>query len=216
MERKDLHMDTQKAYSVLGLRDGASEDEIKTAYRGLAKQFDPQSREAGPLKEQAEAKMAELNEAFDLLMSVMRTGSAPRPSDEPLSSQNAAANGRYRGIRQLINQGNVEQALAELNAIADGANDAEWNFLVGSAYYYKGWVAEALRYFQTACRLAPGNREYEAALRNLQSSADGAMPGSPYANQTPYGAQAVSCSCCDMCTAMMCMDMCCGCGRGGC
>ena len=33
-----------------------------------------------------------------------------------------------------------EQALAELNAIQGGANDAEWNFLVGSAYYYKGWV----------------------------------------------------------------------------
>ena len=110
----------------------------------------------------------------------------------------------------------VEQALAELNAIQGGANDAEWNFLVGSAYYYKGWVADALRYFQTACRLAPGNREYEAALRNLQNSAGGAMPGNPYGNNGMAGAQAVGCSCCDMCTAMMCMDMCCGCGRGGC
>ena len=119
-------------------------------------------------------------------------------------------------IRQMINSGAVEQALAELNAIQGGANDAEWNFLVGSAYYYKGWVADALRYFQTACRLAPGNREYEAALRNLQNSAGGAMPGNPYGNNGMAGAQAVGCSCCDMCTAMMCMDMCCGCGRGGC
>lgn len=116
----------------------------------------------------------------------------------------------------MINSGAVEQALAELNAIQGGANDAEWNFLVGSAYYYKGWVADALRYFHTACRLAPGNREYEAALRNLQNSAGGAMPGNPYGNNGMAGAQAVGCSCCDMCTAMMCMDMCCGCGRGGC
>ena len=28
----------------------------------------------------------------------------------------------------------------ELNAIQGGANDAEWNFLVGSAYYYKGAI----------------------------------------------------------------------------
>lgn len=42
------------------------------------------------------------------------------------------------------------------------------------------------------------------------------MPGNPYGNNGMAGAQAVGCSCCDMCTAMMCMDMCCGCGRGGC
>lgn len=210
-------MDTNKAYAVLGLREGASEEEIKTAYRALAKQFDTQNYEAGPLRDDAAQKMDEINEAFDLLMSVIRTGSAPHAEQsEPVSSQNASANGRYRAIRQMINQGNVEQALAELKAVASGSTDAEWNFLMGSAYYYKGWIAEALRYFETACHLAPGNREYEAALRNLQNNAGGSMPGSPYGDQTPYGAQAVNCSCCDMCTAMMCMDLCCGMGRGGC
>ncbi len=49
-----------------------------------------------------------------------------------------------------------------------------------------------------------------------ENSAGGAMPGNPYGNNGMAGAQAVGCSCCDMCTAMMCMDMCCGCGRGGC
>ena len=154
-------------------------------------------------------------------MGAIRTGTPVNSrrtanAGEPEPDTGAAANGRYRAIRQMINSGAVEQALAELNAIQGGANDAEWNFLVGSAYYYKGWVADALRYFQTACRLAPGNREYEAALRNLQNSAGGAMPGNPYGNNGMAGAQAVGCSCCDMCTAMMCMDMCCGCGRGGC
>ena len=132
----------------------------------------------------------------------------------PKVSSNSSANGRYRNIRQLINSGAVEQALAQLNAIPEGANDAEWNFLMGRAYYYKGWVAEALRYFEAACRLAPGNPEYEAALRNLRNQANGAMPGNPYGNPGPYGTQAVSCSCCDMCAAWMCMDMCCSCSRG--
>ena len=40
--------------------------------------------------------------------------------------------------------------------------------------------------------------------------------GNPYGAQGPYGTQAVGCSCCDMCMAMACMDMCCSCGRGGC
>ena len=202
------------AYRVLGLAEGAGEEEIKAAYRALAQKYDPNRYEAGPLREEAEAKMTELNEAFDALMGAIRTGEPVRRS-EPEPDPGASANGRYRAVRQMIGRGAVDEALAELNASHGGANDAEWNFLVGSAYYYKGWVADALRYFQTACRLAPGNREYEAALRNLQNSAGGAMPGNPYGGN-PGGAQVIGCSCCDMCTAMMCMDLCCSCGRGGC
>ena len=141
-------MDANRAYSLLGLREGASEDDIKSAYRTLAKRYDPDQYETGPLREEAQAKMNEINEAFDTLMSLIRTGSEPHTEySAPASSpeQNSSANGRYRNIRQLINSGAVEQAVAQLNAIPDGANDAEWNFLVGSAYYYKGWIAEALR-----------------------------------------------------------------------
>ena len=70
-------MDANKAYSLLGLREGASEDEIKSAYRALAKRYDPEQYEAGPLREDAQARMNEINEAFDTLMSLIRTGGEP-------------------------------------------------------------------------------------------------------------------------------------------
>ena len=210
-------MDIKTAYATLGLREGADGDEIKAAYRALAQKYDPDQYEAGPLHEDAERKMEELNAAFDLLMSNLRGGQPADGQQGPAYGGAAAGqNPSYRAIRQLINNGNVEQALQQLSAIPGGSGDAEWNFLMGSAYYYKGWVAQALTYFQEACRLAPGNAEYAAALRNLQNSQNGNMAGNPYGNQSPYGTTAVGCSCCDMCTAMMCMDMCCGCGRGGC
>lgn len=205
-------MDTNNAYRVLGLAPGASEDEVKAAYRTLAQKYAPEAQPEGPQRQEAEARMAELNDAFDTLISVLRTGVNTQTAAQG-SPDRAAA---YRAIRQMIDSGNIDGALAQLDAMTGGANDAEWNFLMGSAYYYKGWMAEAMRYFEAACRLAPGNREYEAALRNLQNQAAGAMPGNPYGAQGPYGAQAVGCSCCDMCMAMACMDMCCGCGRGGC
>ncbi len=217
-------MDTKTAYATLGLREGAEEDEIKRAYRTLAQKYDPENYEAGPLREDAEKKMSELNDAFDTLIGLIRTGTAAQadsgpayqqgPGNQPPVNEDRAA--QYRIIRQMINSGDVDNALARLSSITNGAGDAEWNFLMGSAYYYKGWVAQALNYFQAACRLAPNNPEYAAALRNLQNSANGGMPGNPYGGTNPYGTQAVTCSCCDMCTAMMCMDMCCGCGRGGC
>ena len=47
------------AYKVLGLTEGATEEEIKTAYRALAQKYNPDNYEAGPLREEAEAKMIE-------------------------------------------------------------------------------------------------------------------------------------------------------------
>lgn len=213
-------MNIQQAYAVLGLREGATEEEIKGAYRALAQQYDPEQYTEEADRSRAQEKMTELNEAFDMLMSCLRTGDCGPQAGRDFSSgpsENSQQNSeQYRIIRQMINSGDIDNALARLNAIPNGVADAEWNFLMGSAYYYKGWLSQALSYFQTACRLAPGNPEYAAALRNLQNSANGAMPGNPYGNQSPYGAQAVSCSCCDMCMAMMCMDACCSCGGMGC
>ncbi len=205
-------MDRSKAYSVLGLPDTAREDDIKEAYRTLAKKYNLDNYEAGPLLDEAQNKMQEINDAFDTLMSYIRTGGMDASSPSSPYVHSTAAGGRYAAIRQLVNAGQVDEALAELSAIQGGSSDAEWNFLMGSAYYYKGWLDQALRYFQVAVRLDPGNREYEAALRNLSSSGDGDMQGNPYANQN-RDAAAMNCAC-NTCTAMCCMDACCTMCRG--
>ena len=197
-------MTRQDAYATLGLRDGAGEDEIKAAYRRLAQQA--QADGGGT---PSEARMNELNAAFDLLMGSLRTDGSDAQTGQ---TDNRAL---FSEIRLMIQNGQADAALQRLNRVPGGAEIAEWNFLVGSAYYYKGWVNEALRYFDTACRLEPGNREYSAALNNLRARAGGGMSGNPfYGNDAGYGQQAVSCSCCDMCMMWMCMDALCSCGRG--
>lgn len=198
-------MDKLTAYKVLGLQEGATEDDIKNAYRELAHKYSGENyTAANPLQPEAEAKMAEINDAFDTLMSYLRTGGPAMTESTPASNDSI---GRYPAIRKLINSGQADEALAELQAIPYGNTDAEWNFLMGSAYYYKGWLDQALRYFQEAVRLEPGNREYEAALRNLTGAASGEMPGSPYTTADPNAA-AINCAC-NTCSLMCCMDACC-------
>lgn len=51
-------------YEVLGVEKGASEDEIKKAYRRLAKQYHP---DLHPGDAEAEKKFKEVNEAYSVL-----------------------------------------------------------------------------------------------------------------------------------------------------
>ncbi len=203
-------MDRLTAYNTLGLDSNASEDDIKAAYKTLAQKYDVEKYSAGPMRDDAAQKMDEINEAFDVLMSFMRTGQENASVSAAPGSHSSM--GQYAAVRQMINTGRVDEALAELSALQNVANDAEWNFLMGSAYYYKGWLDQARYYFQNAVRLAPGNREYEAALRNLQDSSQGEMNGNPYGNGDPSAA-AMNCAC-NTCSLMCCINSCCGMGRG--
>ena len=51
-------------YEVLGLQKGASEEEIKKAFRQLAKKYHP---DLNPGDKEAEAKFKEVNEAYEVL-----------------------------------------------------------------------------------------------------------------------------------------------------
>ncbi len=60
-------INTMRAYSVLGLQEGASIADIKQAYRKLVKQWHPDLFTDKTLQRQAQEKMHQINEAYNLL-----------------------------------------------------------------------------------------------------------------------------------------------------
>ena len=52
-------------YEVLGIQRGASDEEIKKAYRELARKYHPDNYQNNPLADLAEEKMKEINAAYE-------------------------------------------------------------------------------------------------------------------------------------------------------
>ena len=54
-------------YTILGVSRDASDEEIKKAYRALARKYHPDNYAGSDLADVAEEKMKEINEAYDLI-----------------------------------------------------------------------------------------------------------------------------------------------------
>ena len=184
-------------YEILGVKQGASQEEIKSAYRKLVKQYHPDQYGDNPLRELAQEKLTEINKAYDML----KNNNAGNSN----SSNNSGANSNiYIEVRNLINIRNFSVAEAKLNNITD--RNAEWYFLYGSVMLGKGWYESARQNIQTAATMDPNNFEYRQALNQLNSRTRG--------YSQPYRSASNNVDTCDCCMNLWCLDSLCECTGG--
>ncbi len=196
-------------YSVLGVSPNASDDEIKKAYRDLARKYHPDNYQGNPLADLAQERMKEINEAYDMITR-SRSGSGSGSGSSAGQSYGSSYTGshysstspEFSRIRSALNMGNISLAEQLLNMCQN--RNAEWNFLMGSLYYQKGWFDDARTYYQRAVSMDPGNGEYLQALNYITVSNRGYRP-------MGYEQNAAGADMCDICTMLMCVNMCCRC-----
>ncbi len=199
-------------YEILGVSENASDEEIKKAYRKLAKQYHPDNYTDNPLKDLADEKMKAINEAYDTIQKLRASGKSygnTSGSQGSYGGQHYSYDGEtgYARIRRLINSGRINEAETLLGGISD--HNAEWHFLMGLVYYRKGWLQDARNEINTACQMDPYNNEYRAFQQRMSSGAY----SSPYSNMNRNDVQ---CTGCDVCQALLCADCCCECMGGDC
>ena len=187
-------------YSVLGLSPGAAEEDVKKAYRELARKYHPDNYHENPLADLASEKMKEINEAYDTITK----GASSSGYSSGGSYSSAGYSGEYAAVRSAINSGDLDYA----EQLLENSNNhgAEWNFLMGSLYYRRGWLNEAQRYFRLAVQMEPNNMEYRQAMSRSNT---GGSPYRPSGYGTPMNQ---GCDMCDICSALMCANLCCRCG----
>lgn len=154
-------------YQVLGVPSTATDEEVKKAYRDLARKYHPDNYHDNPLADLAQERMKEINEAYETVQSqrkAARSGgySAGGQSYGQSYGYQGGYASRYQRVRMAISQGDLNLAEELLNAQSD--HDAEWNFLKGAVCYRRGWLDEARQYYQTAVQMDPDNAEYQRAL----------------------------------------------------
>lgn len=75
-------------YKVLGVNEGATNEEIRAAYLSLVKKYHPDKYTDPDMKQLANEKLKEINEAYDQLT---KTPAKPRPADIPAQHTARAA-----------------------------------------------------------------------------------------------------------------------------
>lgn len=198
-------------YKILGVSPDASDEEIKKAYRVLARKYHPDKYRDSDLADLAGEKMKEVNAAYEEIKTMRANGGASRGSSSSGSSYQYAggysSNPTYAEVRRYINSGNIGEAERILNSIPTSERSAEWNFLYGCVLIRRRQFMDAQRYFDIACSMDPHNEEYRTAQQQLRMRAGGY--GGGYQTTSAGG-----CSTCDICQGLICADCCCECCGG--
>ena len=207
----------QDPYRVLGVSPDATEDEIKKAYRNLAKKYHPDVNNGSA---EAEARMKEVNEAYSTVMK-MRRGGTSSGYQSGYQGTYSGYQGGYSGYqssysgadtqelnaaRNYIRNGYYAEAMQVLSGISE--RSAEWYYLCGEANYGMGNRIAALNYARQAVQMDPNNMAYRSLLDRLEGNAhfyetNGSDFGFRGAN-TICGNPCVSCCALNLCARCLC------------
>jgi molecular chaperone DnaJ len=202
-------------YKVLGVSPSATDEEVKAAYRQLAKKYHPDRYRGHDLQDLAGEKLKQINEAYDIIQKERQSGHYSNSgAGSGYSSGSSSYSSGYSGssqfaeVRRAMQSGDLTRADALLDSMSE--RNAEWHYWKGTVLLRKGWYDGARQHFSTACSMDPGNAEYANAYNTVNRSASGY-------GQTFYGNQGTSntdvCSCC---SSLLCADCCCECMGGDC
>lgn len=197
-------------YQVLGVSPDASDEEIKRAYRRLAKKYHP---DLNPGDEKAAKEMQRVNAAYEQIKNPEKASPSGGYGYNPYGGyqrtyQQSSGDQYQRAAYQYIRYGRYQEALNVLNSATE--KNARWYYLSALANNGLGNQVTALEHIRRAVSMEPDNMEYLRALETIQQG------GAAYRQQAGHygGFEMRGNPCSDLLWCWL-MNLCC-CGPGPC
>ena len=205
-------------YKVLGVSPNASDEEIKKAYRELAKKYHP---DRNPGDETAAKKMQQVNAAYEQIKNPDKARQSGYGGNygggysqyDPFGfggyqqrsygSSNSGDNYQQAAMN-YIRFGRYQEALNALNNSTD--RNARWYYLSALANDGLGNQVTALEHIRRAVSMEPDNQEYIDELNRIEHG------GAAYRRQAGNftGFEMRSNPCMNLCLCYLCQMICCG------
>lgn len=200
-------------YRVLGLEPGASDEEVKRAYRQLAKKYHP---DMNPGDAHAAEMMNKINAAYDQIKNPPAQTTTRPGYEDPFAGWYRQSGQSYAGadaellrrVRSWISMGDYVSALSALNGVAEYQRSAEWYYLAAVANFGVGNRVLGYEQINRACAMDPSNAEYQHIKAQFERG------GAEYRNaqrHMHFGGDAGN-ACCGMCLAYNAARCVCGSG----
>ena len=168
-------------YKIFGVSPDASDEDIKRAYRRLAKKYHP---DLNPGDQEAARKMQEVNAAYEQIKNPEKAQRGPTGSYgnaygggysyDPFggfgggrSYGSYSADQYQQGAEQYIHWGRYQEALNILQNSTE--RNARWYYLSALANDGLGNQITALEHIRRAVSMEPDNMEYLAALEQIEN-----------------------------------------------
>lgn len=174
-------------YQVLGVSHGASDEDIKKAYRNLSRKYHPDANVNNPNKDQAEEKFKQIQQAYDQIMKERQQGSSYGSAYEDefggyggfggfggyggySNSRNTyqEENSRLQAAANYIRNGYFREAFNVLNDMPLSERNGRWYYYSAVTNQGLGNTATALEHIRRAVELEPSNIQYRQYQQNLE------------------------------------------------
>ena len=218
---------TKNPYDVLGVSPNASDDEIKRVYRELTRKYHPDANINNPLKDLAEEKFKEVQEAYDVIMKERANGGYSYGNYGSTSEsysygnqggaygtggyyQNGSLDPKLQAAANYINSRRYREALNTLDQVQQ--RTSLWYYLSGCANAGIGNQILARDHAAQAVNMEPNNLQYRQLLNQLDFNSR-RYQNSPYGGGYAPGGQN-SCGTGNLCCDLWLADSLCECMGG--